>query len=108
MRTLTFVALIAAAIVFIASAQARAGSPCCCAAPCVVPAPHVHVYKPYDLPQIYIVNQGPVYSGPWIYARPKVVLPRQVEDYPYVAYDYPYPVMYPVPRRYRHPIRVRY
>jgi hypothetical protein len=104
MRTVTFVALIAFAILAIAS-QARAGSPCCCAAPCAMPAPVTHVYRPYEVPPIYVVNQGPVYSGGWVYSRPQVVLPRAVERYPYVAADYP---EYLPPRHYRRAIRVRY
>ena len=106
MRTFTFVALFALAVLAIAS-QARAGSPCCCSAPCVAPAP-VHVYQPYDVPPIYVVNQGPVYSGGWVYSRPQVVTPQAVEQYPYVASDYPY--HYGVPSRSyrRSAIRARY
>jgi hypothetical protein len=105
MRTLTFVALFACAILAIAS-QARAGSPCCCAAPCAAPAQVMHVYRPYEVPPIYIVNQGPVYSGGWVYSQPQVVPPRAVERYPYVASDYP--VEYLPLRHYRRAIRARY
>lgn len=113
MRTLTFVALVALAILTIAS-QARAGSPCCCTAPCVAPAPvyQSYVYRPYEVPPIYIVNQGPVYSGGGIYTRPQVVVPRRLPDYPYVAADYPYyyhgPAVQPLPRYRRSAIRARY
>ena len=109
MRTLTFVALFALAVLAIAS-QARAGSPCCCAAPCVAPAP-VHVYQPYDVPPIYVVNQGPVYAGDGVWAQPQVVVPRRLPAYPYVASDYPDyhgPVLQPLPRYRRSAIRARY
>lgn len=72
-----------------AATPATAGSPCCCLDPCVVPAPPVVVYEPYRMPRIYIVDQGPVYSGPGIYTNPTVVLPRRLPRYPYVGRDYP-------------------
>ena len=72
-----------------AVSSASAGSPCCCAAPCVVAAPPVVVYAPYEMPRIYIVDQGPVYSGPGIYTNPTVVMPRRMARYPYVGRDYP-------------------
>jgi len=78
--------LLAAAI---ASTPARAGSPCCCAMPCAAPAPPVVVYQPYEMPQIYVVDRGPVYSGPGIYTNPTVMVPRPMSDYPYVGYDEP-------------------
>ena len=109
MRTVTFVALIALAILTIA-AQARAGAPCCCAVPCAAPGPVVQLYRPYDVPPIYIVNQGPVYSGGWVFSRPQVVVPHAIQEYPYVAQDYPYydgPAMYSR-RHWRGPVRARY
>ena len=55
--------------------------PCCrVAAPVVV----------LEMPRIYIVDQGPVYSGPGIYTNPTVVLPRRMAHYPYVGRGYPY------------------
>ena len=56
----------------------------------VVVAPPVVVYEPYEMPQIYIVDQGPVYSGPGIYTNPTVVVPRPLARYPYVGRDYRY------------------
>ena len=41
------------------------------------------------MPRIYIVDQGPVYSGPGIYTNPTLVLPRRLPRYPYVTRDYP-------------------
>ena len=87
-RTLSIAALATLAAVAAVS-SAKAGSPCCCFAPCVVAAPPVVVYTPYEMPRIYIVDQGPVYSGPGIYTNPTVVLPRRMPRYPYVGRDYP-------------------
>ena len=74
-RSLSIAALtVLSAVAAVSSASA--GSPCCCAAPCVYAAPPVVVYQPYEMPRIYIVDQGPVYSGPGIYTNPTVVMPR--------------------------------
>jgi hypothetical protein len=51
--------------------------------------PPVVLYRPYEMPRVYIVDQGPVYSGPGIYTEPTVVVPRPMPRYPYVAHDYP-------------------
>jgi hypothetical protein len=87
-RTLAIAGL--ATLAAVAASPVNAGSSCCCAAPCVayVPPPVV-VYRPYEMPRIYIVDQGPVYSGPGIYTEPTVVVPRPMARYPYVARDYP-------------------
>ena len=97
-------ALATLALMMVASVPAQAGGPCCCPAPCVVavPAPPVKVYVPYEMPRIYVVDQGPVYSGPGIYTNPTVVLPRRMPRYPYVGRDYPH---YLPP--YREPLRSR-
>jgi hypothetical protein len=85
-----------------AVSSASAGSPCCCVAPCVYAAPPVVVYQPYEMPRIYVVDLGPVYSGPGIYANPTVVMPHRLPRYPYVGRDHrnlpPY----------REPLRSRY
>jgi hypothetical protein len=81
---------------------ASAGSPCCCPAPCVVAGPPVVVYTPYEMPRIYVVDPGPVYSGPGIYTNPTLVLPRRMPDYPYVGPRYG-----DLPP-YRAPLRSRY
>ena len=88
-RTLSIAALATAAAVA-AAPSANAGSPCCCPAPCVVAPPPVVVYTPYEMPQIYIVDQGPVYSGPGIYTNPTVVMPWRMPRYPYVGRAYPH------------------
>jgi hypothetical protein len=82
-----------------ASSASAGGAPCCCLEPCVVavPAPPpVIVYKPYEMPRIYVVDQGPVYSGPGIYTEPTLVLPHRMPRYPYIG------------PAYRAPLRVRY
>ena len=86
-----------------AVSSASAGSPCCCPAPCVVAGPPVVVYTPYEMPRIYVVDHGPVYSGPGIYTNPTLVLPRRMARYPYVGPRY-YRDLPP----YREPLRSRY
>ncbi len=84
------IAAVAMAAAATLSSPASAGSPCCCDWPCVVAVPPpVVVYEPFEMPQIYIVDLGPVYSGPGIYTNPTVVLPRRMPRYPYVGRDYP-------------------
>ena len=63
-----------------------------CVSPCVPYAPaygRMMVYQPYEMPQIYVVDRGPVYSGPGIYTEPTIVRPHRLPAYPYVRYDYP-------------------
>ncbi|MPZ38482.1 MAG: hypothetical protein GEU95_10490 [Rhizobiales bacterium] len=88
LRPTLSIAAIAIAGAASVSSPASAGSPCCCVASCVAVAPPVLVYEPYEMPRIYIVDQGPVYSGPGIYTNPTVVLPRRMPRYPYVGRDY--------------------
>jgi hypothetical protein len=78
-----------AGLAAVMASPAGAGSPCCCASPCVAAPPPVIVYRPHEMPEIYVVDRGPVYSGPGIYAAPTVVVPRRLANYPYVARDYP-------------------
>jgi hypothetical protein len=85
--------------------HANAGA-CCddCAAPCPTP--------------IYVVNQGPVVSGPGIFVPPPITAAccGPATGYPYVGYGYPYigpPYADPVPQGiynpyYRHRPRVHY
>jgi hypothetical protein len=97
------IAAVAALAAAASVASANAGSPCCCGAPCYVAGPPVVVYTPYEMPRIYIVDQGPVYSGPGVYTNPTLVLPRRLPRYPYVSRDYP---RYLPP--YREPLQSRY
>jgi len=101
-RSLSITALAVLSATAAAVSSASAGSPCCCVAPCVYAAPPVVVYQPYEMPRIYIVDQGPVYSGPGIYTNPTVVMPHRLPRYPYVGRDYPN-----LPP-YREPLRSRY
>lgn len=90
---------------------------CCGCVSACAPAPVVHrhlapVYRPYREP-IYVVNQGPVYSGPNI-----MLVPGAWQDettpavYPYIGHDYYRPsyrwrhgLMYPRARRW-HGVRI--
>jgi len=105
-RPRILLAILAGAAAVGAASTANATA-CCCPVPCVAPpvAPVV-VYQPYEMPQIYIVDQGPVYSGPGIYTNPTLVLPRRMPHYPYVYGDYPAypPAYYGPPRRHYGPI----
>ena len=94
-RSLSIAALAVLSTTAAAVSSASAGSPCCCVAPCVYAAPPVVVYQPYEMPRIYIVDQGPVYSGPGIYTNPTVVMPHRLPRYPYVSRDYPEPAAVP-------------
>ena len=85
-----------------AVSSASAGSPCCCPAPCVVAGPPVVVYTPYEMPRIYVVDQGPVFSGPGIYTNPTVMMPHRMARYPYIGPRHGY-----LPP-YREPLRSRY
>jgi hypothetical protein len=96
-RLVSIAALATLSAVVTASSASAGGALCCCLEPCVVAVPPpVVVYKPYELPRIYVVDQGPVYSGPGIYTEPTLVLPRPMARYPYIG------------RGYRAPLRVRY
>jgi hypothetical protein len=71
---------------------AAAGSCCACSPICVQPAPVFVVPQPVYVKPIYIVNQGPVYSGPGIVTRPlKKHFNVPLADYPYVGRDHWYP-----------------
>ena len=69
-------------------------------------APPIVVYRPYELPSVYIVDQGPVYGGPGIYTNPTLEYPHPLPPYPYVGRSYPtYPGYYG--RRYSPALRAR-
>jgi hypothetical protein len=93
-----------------AATQAAAGS-CCggCWSPCVAPAPVVVaptpvVVQPVVVPvtPVYVVNQGPIYSGPGIMTYPGYFDEWQwPRFYPYVGVDVYAPLYRPYePRRY--------
>jgi len=79
--------LASAALVSAAAAtQATAGSCCGCAYTCA-PPPQVQIW---GLSPSYVVNQGPVYSGPGFYTSPTYEGEARTVDYPYVRYsDHP-------------------
>jgi hypothetical protein len=105
-RTLSLLA--ATAFVSAAAAtQALAGSCCGCAYTCAPPQVQI-----WGLSPTYVVNEGPVYSGPGFYTGPTYEGEVSTADYPYVGYgNYrgyhrPYdggPYMYPF--RHRPPYR---
>jgi hypothetical protein len=102
-RSLSIAALAALSAAATVSPASAGGSPCCCVAPCVIAAPPpVVVYEPYEMPRIYIVDRGPVYSGPGIYTNPTVVMPRRLPRYPYVSHDYRYLPPYHAPLQSRY------
>lgn len=86
-QSLTIAALAALAVAN--AAPVTAGGSCCCPAPCVAPRAPMMMYRPYEIPPVYIVNQGPVYSGPGIHTQPEIVVLQPMPAYPYVRYDYP-------------------
>jgi hypothetical protein len=77
-----------AAAAFVAAAAATpamAGSCCGCAYACAPPA-QVQIW---GLAPSFVVNQGPVYSGPGFYTSPTYEGETFTADYPYVGYgDY--------------------
>jgi hypothetical protein len=80
-------ALVMAAAVAATTSQAIADAPCG-QPPCAVRRPVV-VYRSYDVPRYFIVDRGPVYRGPGIYANPTVVWRERLPRYPYVGRIYP-------------------
>jgi hypothetical protein len=81
-RSLALLALTA----FVAAAAvppALAGSCCGCAYACA-PPPQIQIW---GLSPTYVVNQGPVYSGPGFYTSPTYEGEVVRVDYPYVGYS---------------------
>ncbi|HEY6258428.1 MAG TPA: hypothetical protein VIY51_21815 [Xanthobacteraceae bacterium] len=71
-----------------AATPAAAGSCCGCAHTCAPPAPaQVQIW---GLQPSYVVNQGPVYSGPGFYTSPTYEGEVATVDYPYVGFNDPY------------------
>jgi hypothetical protein len=68
----------------IASAPAMAGWCCDCGFGCAPPPPpQVQIW---GLSPVFVVNQGPVYSGPGFYTSPTYEGETLTADYPYVGY----------------------
>jgi hypothetical protein len=88
-RSLSLLALTAV----VSTAAATQALACCgCAYTCAPPA-QVQIW---GLTPSFVVNQGPVYSGPGFYTSPTYEGETSTVDYPYVGYgnypryDYPY------------------
>jgi hypothetical protein len=83
-RSLSLLAVTA----FVAAAAATpAAAGCCGCAYTCAPPPQVQYW---GLTPSYLVNQGPVFSGPGIYTSPTYEGEVSTADYPYVGYgDYP-------------------
>jgi len=104
MRILHLAAFVGAALTAAAS-PAAAGY--CCGHPGYGIAPAVAAVPPdaldpwYPVRQIYVVNQGPVFTGPGIYAYSNFYVPSVAPDwpggYPYAG-AYPYAAPFPYVR----------
>jgi hypothetical protein len=85
-RSLSLLAV--TAFVSVAAATQAAAGCCGCAYTCGSP-PQVQIW---GLTPSYVVNQGPVYTGPGFYTAPTYQGEVSTADYPYVGYgDYPRP-----------------
>src|SRR5882724_8409979 len=83
MMTRSFALLAATAFVAAGAAMpAMAGSCCGCAYTCAPPA-QVQIW---GLSPEYVVNQGPVFSGPGFYTAPTYEGEASTVDYPYIRY----------------------
>jgi hypothetical protein len=116
----------ATAVLLLASAPAAAGPCCSHAAPApayiysepTVPVTHYAFEPPAQVNQIYVVNQGPYFSGPGIYAHNDIYAPTlarppgwaeangsawpypsSVTGYPYVHVRKPYGWRYAIDHR---------
>jgi hypothetical protein len=79
-RSLSLLAL-AAFVSAAAATQAMAGSCCGCAYTCAPPAQ----VQFWGLSPSYVVNQGPVFTGPGFYTSPTYEAEESTVDYPYVG-----------------------
>jgi hypothetical protein len=87
-RSLSLLAL--PAFVLAAATPALAGSCCRCAYTCAPPA-QVQMLPAqiqiWGLSPTYVMNQGPVYSGPGFYTAPIYEGEASTAGYPYVGYS---------------------
>jgi hypothetical protein len=75
-----------AAAAFAAGGGAAAGSCCNCPAPCA-PEPVVEVVETHAAAPFYVVDQGPIFTGPGIISYPTVrKMYQSIGDYPYIGY----------------------
>jgi hypothetical protein len=83
-----FLSLLAATAFVSAVAATQADAQCCgCSYTCGAPAAPAPI-QIWGLSPGYVVNQGPVYTGPGFYTSPTYEGEVSTADYPYV--DYPY------------------
>jgi hypothetical protein len=82
LQLLAFAILAAAAT----AAPALAGSAACCG--CNGVCPVVQVLEPSDYKPIYVVNQGPTFSGYGIVTAPATVARIKVRHYPYAGHGW--------------------
>jgi hypothetical protein len=77
-----------AAAMFAAGGEAAAGSCCNCPAPCA-PEPVVEVLETHAAAPFYVVDQGPIFTGPGIVSYPTVrKMYQSIGDYPYIGYGH--------------------
>jgi hypothetical protein len=84
--------------------QAAAGGCCAACGPCptVVVGRFIPVVEVVNVAPIYVVNQGPTYSGPGVMTYPGYFdVPTPPAVYPYVGGGYYYPRYHHVTRSYR-------
>jgi hypothetical protein len=100
-RSLSLLALTA----FVSAAAATQAMACCgCAYTCAPPVPvQIAPVQIWGVAPSYVVNQGPVYSGPGFYTSPTYEGEASTIDYPYVGYgNYPRSWQGALPERPRH------
>ena len=77
-----------AAAMFAAGGEAAAGSCCNCPAPCA-PEPVIEVVETHAAAPFYVVDQGPIFTGPGIVSYPTVrKMYQSIGDYPYIGYGH--------------------
>ena len=97
---------IGALVTMAAVTEVAAGSCCACGTPCVVPGRYIPVLDVPDVTPIYVVNQGPTYTGPGVMTYPGFFDERRPPaDYPYVSHDYYYPQYHTWQRGYHRHVR---
>ena len=79
-RSLSLLAL-TALLAAVAATPVQAGSCCGCGNACA-PPPQIQIW---GLSPTYVVNHGPVYSGPGFYTAPTYEGEVSTVDYPYVG-----------------------
>jgi hypothetical protein len=86
LRSTLFAAAALAMMAMDTTTPAFADAPCA-QPPCGVR--RVVVHRGHAVPRYFIVDRGPVYSGPGIFANPTIVWRRKLPVYPYVGRVWP-------------------